>query len=84
VTSPSKLGLYRIIYVSGLGATWLSLCFCIRSDWIRTSDPYPPRKRAIAKLLNYNAARCGTVLPAFATCPMFPYPIRTAQEKPND
>jgi hypothetical protein len=55
-----------------------------RSDWIRTSDPYPPRKRAIAKLLNYNAARCGTVLSAFLTCPTFPYPIRTAQEKPNE
>jgi hypothetical protein len=55
-----------------------------RSDWIRTSDPYPPRKQAIAKLLNYNTARCVPVLPAFATCPTFSYPIRTAQEKPND
>ena len=47
-----------------------------RSDWIRTSDPYPPRKRPIAKLLNLRAARCGTVLQSFLTCPTFLYPIR--------
>ena len=28
-----------------------------RSDWIRTSDPYPPRINTIAKSLIYRAAR---------------------------
>ncbi len=50
-----------------------NLLICIRSDWIRTSDPYPPRKLTQAKLLIYRAVRCVPVRLAFATCPMFPY-----------
>ena len=60
---------FRIISVSFGGKSG-------RSDWIRTSDPYPPRKQTTAKSLIYRAARCGTVLATFASVHLFPYPIR--------
>ena len=32
-----------------LGSFWGKPLKSGRSDWIRTSDPYPPRKRPVAK-----------------------------------
>jgi hypothetical protein len=55
-----------------------------RSDWIRTSDPYPPRKQATPKLLILRALRCATVLAAFATVPPFPYRNRITLEATYD
>lgn len=42
-----------------------------RSDWIRTSDPYPPRKRPVAKSLKYRAA--GLHLFLFCAVPVHPF-----------
>ena len=49
-----------------------------RSDWIRTSDPYPPRKQPIAKCLNLRVQRSRL----FALCPFTVNPIAGETQKP--
>jgi hypothetical protein len=51
-----------------------------RSDWIRTSDPYPPRKQPIAKLLKLRV-RCSRL---FALCAFTVHPILGITQKPQE
>jgi len=51
-----------------------------RSDWIRTSDPYPPRKQPIVKCLNL-LARCSRL---FAFSAVHVHPILGITQKPKE
>ena len=49
-----------------------------RSDWIRTSDPYPPRIHTSSKSLIYRAARSRM----FAFYPVSVHPFPGTTQKP--
>ena len=57
---------FRIISVSELLKSG-------RSDWIRTSDPYPPRKAPMVNTLIYRAMCCAIVPFTFVSVPLFLY-----------
>ncbi len=61
-----------------LGSFWVERAFNGRSDWIRTSDPYPPRKQPIAKCLKLRV-RCSHL---FAFGAVTVHPILGITQKP--
>ncbi len=62
-----------------LGSFWVFRGKDGRSDWIRTSDPYPPRIATTAKLLIYRAARSRL----FALRAIIVHPFLGITQKPH-